>query len=450
MKTSDPVVRRIPAAYRPAVVIAAGFCLEATYGLVYSFGNMLPYLVSYLRWAVNPEQSTGSLMVLQSCLSGMPFATMVGGLLERRVGARVAAGGGMLVYVSCVFLSYFAIQISYEALFVVYGVVGSYGRGIAYVNVLTQCQKWMPQRVGVATGIVSAGFGSSAFILAPIQTAFVNPHNLAVGADGFFHQPELLERVPRLFLLLGGLFVVVDSVGLLFLANPTDETSAKEEKADGCAEPKEIEEVVGVMPKRVLFTSPVLLLLSVTLILNSIFVQITSGLFKAYGQTFIPNDHLLASVNSVAAGVNCVSRVLWGMLADRTSYRFAMSLVCAAGALLMCTLPLVRWSGSSLLFFCWIPLMFACIGGTFTVLPFGIHRALGGANFGVAYGFVDLLCVSASVITSLIGLFVLPRVGFDVLFVLTSGAMVVSLVITLLIHRSSPNGEKLRTRVVHS
>lgn len=68
MDTTDPIVKRIPREYRAFVVIFAGFCLQATFGLVYSFGNILPYLTSYLRWKVNPDQTNGSLMWLQSMM----------------------------------------------------------------------------------------------------------------------------------------------------------------------------------------------------------------------------------------------------------------------------------------------------------------------------------------------------------------------------------------------
>ncbi|KAL8594765.1 hypothetical protein ACOMHN_047483 [Nucella lapillus] len=48
--------------------------------------------------------------------------------------------------------------------------------------------------------------------------------------------------------------------------------------------------------------------------------------YKAYGQTFIANDHFLALVASFASVFNAVGRPIWGLIADRIGY-----LVSAAG-----------------------------------------------------------------------------------------------------------------------
>jgi hypothetical protein len=71
-------------------------------------------------------------------------------------------------------------------------------------------------------------------------------------------------------------------------------------------------------------------MLSTTLLLNAVWVQTTSGLFKAYGQSFITDDFFLATVNSFAAAANCVSRVIWGVFADKASYfhNYSCFLIC--------------------------------------------------------------------------------------------------------------------------
>jgi hypothetical protein len=36
-----------------------------------------------------------------------------------------------------------------------------------------------------------------------VQTRYLNPNNLSLDADGYFTNPEVLQRVPSVFLLLG-------------------------------------------------------------------------------------------------------------------------------------------------------------------------------------------------------------------------------------------------------
>ena len=79
------------------------------------------------------------------------------------------------------------------------------------------------------SNIALSGYGFGAAIWIPIETTFVNPYNIqAVGStDKYFEDPRMLENIPKLFLLLGGIFVGLQLVGLLliFEAPETSKTS---------------------------------------------------------------------------------------------------------------------------------------------------------------------------------------------------------------------------------
>lgn len=55
--------------------------------------------------------------------------------------------------------------------------------------------QWFPDSVGLAGGMIVGGYGCGAFVLSPLQTAFINPLDYRVNSDGFFTQTDLLERV---------------------------------------------------------------------------------------------------------------------------------------------------------------------------------------------------------------------------------------------------------------
>lgn len=40
-------------------------------------------------------------------------------------------------------------------------------------------------------------------------------------------------------------------------------------------------------------------------------------MLETYGQMFIKDDFFLATVNSLGAATNCLSRVLWGLVVDK-------------------------------------------------------------------------------------------------------------------------------------
>nr|CAD2168020.1 unnamed protein product [Meloidogyne enterolobii] len=340
METEDHLIKLFPPKWRATVVITAGVVLQFTLGLVYTFGNILPYLTSYIRWKVNPEQTQGSLIWLQSLMSGFPFSMLTGGYLERLLGARWGAAFG----------SYSRILFSVNC---DDGFICKFGIGVTYNCVLIQCQKWLPHRVGLVSGIITAGFGGGAFIISPVQTKFINPENYNVNEEGYFTQTELLERVPQLFLLLALIFGVLQFIGLFFLADPKNTNNNESVFQDENDEENKDQEIESqkrpllksrcsitsshshtsygiittttaalsltaptISTKKVL-TSDTFICLFLTLLLNGIWVQTTSGLFKAYGQTFIHDDFFLATVSSFAAATNCFSRIFWGAFADR-------------------------------------------------------------------------------------------------------------------------------------
>ena len=82
-----------------------------------------------------------------------------------------------------------------------------------------------PEMVGFASGIVAAGFGISSTIFAPIQTRIVNPENFAPMSDGYFHEPLLLSRVPGLFATLSFVYLLMQTVGLIFICDPPVEVN---------------------------------------------------------------------------------------------------------------------------------------------------------------------------------------------------------------------------------
>uniref|UniRef100_A0AC34FCN8 Uncharacterized protein n=1 Tax=Panagrolaimus sp. ES5 TaxID=591445 RepID=A0AC34FCN8_9BILA len=360
---------------------------------------------------------------------------LFGGFLERKIGARKSIFIGSLIYTSAICVSYFTVQTSYILLLLTLGIIGSLGHGMGYNCVLIHVQRWLPEHVGLASGLAAAGFGSSAFIVSPIQTKFINPDNYQVNEQGYFTQEDLLERVPRLFLLLTGIFGICQLIGLLFIGNPKPsseitKTSNGIESATTDSLPSDhphdlsIKEVINSWTFRLIFIS---------FFLNIAWGQIACGLFKAYGMKFIFDDFFLSVVASLAAASNCISRIIWGIIMDKTSYRTSMMSACIMGTILMWTLPAVKAFGSKEIFLIWICLMFSVVGGTFALVPSVIHKCFGAKNFGLAYGFAQFLsgCLSAAC-----SHFLLPIIGYENLYYLFGCCLVISFFITFFIDKT--------------
>ncbi|KAL3118838.1 hypothetical protein niasHT_008185 [Heterodera trifolii] len=422
MDTDDPILKHISPNSRAYVVIIAGIILQFTYGLVYTFGNLLPYLASYLRWKVDPDLNDGTLIWFQSLLAGFPFAFLVGGYLEKVIGARWGAAFGSFLYTLGVALSYLAIQKSYFSLFITLGFFSAFGHGVAYNCVLTQCQKWLPHRVGLVSGLITAGFGSGAFIMSPIQTKYINPDNLNIDSTGYFTQPELLERVPKMFLLLATIFGTLQFVALFFIADPKPNQmllkcqpdhgdNSEQQPLRMIHEPRNsVASCISYATtthynapthsKKAILCSDTFFFLFFTLVLNDIWTQTISGFYKEYGQTFIHDDFFLATINSFAAVFNTFSRISWGAIADK---------ICA---------------------------MFCSVGGTFSLVPYATHRCFGCDNFGFSYGCLQMAMFFAGVLNALLSQFLLNIIGFQIHFTIIGCTMFISLLLTIFLSRT--------------
>ena len=210
----------------------AGITLHLSLGIIYSQGNMTPYIVSYTRersWDPHREFVTlsvspwlyGSAIILQ----GMSMA--LGGWMVKTIGTRPTAFIGSLILTGGVFLTAGSVMLSYWAVVVTFGTMMGLGMGITYVAPLHAAVQWLPQYRGLVIGLIVAGLGLSSFMFIPIQTVFINPNNLLpkhipdshVGF-AYFTQTELLDRVPYSFTLLGGILLFIQLLSVPFIVEP--------------------------------------------------------------------------------------------------------------------------------------------------------------------------------------------------------------------------------------
>src|SRR5260221_7585500 len=103
------------------------------------------------------------LIVIQTFLS--PWQ----GVLVDRFGPRLLLSIGVLITGLSWIL---AAQVSSLAmLYLTYGLLGGIGTGIVYVGVVGQMVQWFPDKRGLATGLVAAGYGIGALLTTfPIST----------------------------------------------------------------------------------------------------------------------------------------------------------------------------------------------------------------------------------------------------------------------------------------
>ena len=470
----------------------------------------------------------------------------MGGLLERKIGPRLSTLIGCGIMSLGVFLSYVAIKVSFWLLLVTYGAMFGLGLGIAYVGPIASAMRWMPRWKGVTAGLVVAGFGLSALVFDPIQTTFINPHNRRSDKDGYFSHDEILDRVPTVFLLLGGIYVVLQVVGCLMIVDPPGDESQQSGEDNDSHNPEQSilsransffrhannplsdrQQTVGEGVRRSSTgsveldscspsptqvngdsdasptdegspfipcdlnepswspvkgqqltndrKSPVLeklktlrgseleasttstlsmqstgshnvvadltplqmlrklnfYLLWFMMLFAGFAVFFTATLYKFFGLTFINDDHFLAIVGSASSICNCTGRIVWGLVADKVSYKFA--LVLQSG--IMCSFLLSFYATSAAgmtVFFIWVCVIFFCIGGIFSVFPTAIARSFGSKYMSINYGLLFSSQVISSAMAALLFSTLLHLLDWVGTIFMVAGVCLVGFLFTLL------------------
>lgn len=461
---------------RTGLVIFGGILIHLSLGTAYTFGNLNPYLTSYLRHHGYPDMEYSKsfwIIALSSALQGLGMS--FGGVLQQKVGTRLAALFGCWIMSAGVILSYFTVQYSFIAICITYGVMFGFGFCIAYEIPLGCAVKWAPDRKGLFSGFIVAGFGGGSFIFNYIQTSYLNPHNkvarVEVNGNKYFDQEDILQRVPTLFLILGGTYFIMQFIGCMLLFQPPSTTPSTQEEdcramiesevnEDGQAKtdvnviaktpstpstpiPPEniLDPPIEVHPVQIIKTRA-FWTLAVIFLFNGLGVIIVSAMFKAYGQTFIKDDYFLTLVASVSALFNASGRLLWGYIGDKYSFKLGMSLLSGLFCILVLLLTVTSIAGKYF-FLIWICLIFLTFSGNYSLFPYAIAQTFGLRYCSINYGLLFTTQAVSGLVGAIITTLLYDTMGWSGLFFLVSGMTFISMLLAFSFNAKKPDGSDI-------
>jgi MFS transporter, OFA family, oxalate/formate antiporter len=160
-----------------------------------SFQKTTGAILSEVQWTIT------FLIVLQTWLSPLQ------GYLVERIGPKVLIGlGAAMSGAGWIASSYIT---SIWGLYATYGLLCGIGTGIVYIGIVGLMVKWFPDRRGLATGVVAAGYGFGAML-----TTF--PIDSMVKASGYQHT----------LVVFGLILGAIGLLGALMLKSPPPEISS--------------------------------------------------------------------------------------------------------------------------------------------------------------------------------------------------------------------------------
>eukprot|EP01044_Picomonas_judraskeda_P008830 COSAG03_NODE_1034_length_4987_cov_5.503069_1_plen_472_part_00 len=416
-----------PEEWRGWLAVAGGILLHLTLGTLYCFSNVASYLVSYMRIHAADSKDyryADSVWIYAVATVGQACMMYNGGRIEKKIGPRYTVLLGGWTMACGVFLTSLSCGISQWLVLLTYGLMFGIGVGLCYSAPFVCAMRWLgPKRVGIAVGLVEAGFGAGAFIFNQVQTAVVNPDNRPrtvipyndsahdFNTEERYFAAEDVERVPHMFMLLAVVYGAMQFAASLCMSNPP---AAEQQRSINAEEVKPLlrsaatqaapalATTMGLSARGMLQTRQFWTIWGL-FSLNSFNIVAVASLNKTYGQT-IPglDDHFLSWVGSFGSLCNGLGRIFWGGLADRLSFRTAIVLLSACFSAVVSTLWLTPQLGRNA-FFGWICAAFFCLGGNFSMFPSVTAKNFGTFNAGPNYGIV----FTATITSGLVGAFYL-------------------------------------------
>jgi len=450
-------VRELPWAGVAAVM--GGFLLQFTMGAFYSFGNISTYMSSYMRQHSSPNITNIDIAVVQFTWGMTQGLVMpLSGFLITAIGKKAAMVSGSAIFSAGCALTYITINKKLWMVAATYGFVSAFGQNIALIPTLTTAMAWFPRNKGVVMGCVVGGFGGGSLVFTYIQTAILNPDNVSPASSGpdkgYFTDPEVLARVPTLLLILGGIYFILGMVACILITQPPDDWLDKNASEDYGKLSEDYVTPFEALKRKELYLLWITRL-SVVLISNNI-----GAFYKAFGQTFIFDDHFLGVIGAVTSVFNCTGRLFYGMIMDKTAYKVSMSIEACLLIILISTFYLTSMIGldptpicvdmpstttlasdciaqpvtsltTKLVYAVWIFAIFFTFPGTYSTQP-----AVTTQTFGHKYGgFIYAFLFSSDIVNNLLSAFMSKAIhekfGWLGLFLIVSAWGFVALTATL-------------------
>jgi len=329
-------------------------------GFMYAWSVFQKPIINLFGWAEMDVSIAFSLMVV---LSALPMA-LAGKAQDYIAPKQIILLGGLLLGTG-VFCTGLANEI--WQLYITYGVIAGLGTGITYAGTVANIVKFFPDRRGIAAGILSAGMGSGAVIIAPISSRLIEYYGVLTA-----------------FKILGIAFVII-ICGLSRLV----QTAPHDYRPIGWNPAATAMVASGPnMDWHQMLRTPLFYALATMFIFGT-----TSGLMIMAHASPIAQEILKITPQTAAvvvgflAAANTTGRAFWGGLSDKIGrYPILLLLYIIAG----CAMLLLTKVNSYYFFVGTIMAVGLCYGGFMGMMASLTADSFGSKHLGVNFGIMFL------------------------------------------------------------
>ncbi|MBU2702334.1 OFA family oxalate/formate antiporter-like MFS transporter [Sporomusaceae bacterium BoRhaA] len=344
--------------YNRWLILVAAIVINICCGTLYAWSVFALPLGKLFGW---PATAIALAFTITHGLS--PVAMIGGGYIQDRLGCKANVIIGGIMFGAGLLITGFISSI--EMLYISYSVLAGIGGGVIYSGTLGNTVKFFPDKQGLASGLVAAGYGSGATIVAPIASAMIS--NIGV-LDTF----KILGVVFLAIILVGSCFIKKAPAGF---------------KPAGWEPPLVANNAKQVVTDKVwhqMLRDGTWWVVLVILIFGALSgLMITSAASPIGQQMFQLTPMIAALFLSLISISNALGRIVFGAASDHIGRSNTLIVMYVISALCMLNLAL---TGSVVGFAVSGIGIGAVFGGFMSTMPGIITERYGFKNFGVNYG----------------------------------------------------------------
>lgn len=178
--------------------LAAASLIMICIGIIYMWSVFGGFVIKEFNWTTADSALTASIMV--ACFS---IGGLVGGKIQDRIGPTKVVIGGTIGFFAGVFLSSFTVSAGPAALYACFGVIGGFSTGCIYNGTMASIQKWFPDKINMAMGVIVTCFGLATVVFSPVVSAIAS-----------------ITGIAQCFRIVAIIFLVLCLLGATMIKNP--------------------------------------------------------------------------------------------------------------------------------------------------------------------------------------------------------------------------------------
>ncbi len=339
--------------------VLAAIAIQLTLGIAYIWSVFQSGIASSV---FNGDNAAAGL-TFSLLLATLTIGSVIGGKLAIKYSTRAVVIVGGFIISAGFFLSGFVTSSAPWLLWITYGVMGGVGMGFTYSTTIACAQKCFPEKKGLVTGVIVSSLGFGGVVFTPIVEMLIK----YFGGSGV---GEL-----KTFMVLSGVFLVVCTIGGIFMVNPPEETSSDNSKLNTPS---------GYTPMQMLKT-PSFYLLTITFCLACMGGLMMIGFAK-------PIAVAKGLAESATIGVllismfNSLGRLTWGIVSDKIGRINTILILLFSTSVL----SLLVNMANGYLIFVLIGLIGFVYGGLLSTFPSITADLFGAQHMATNYGFMLL------------------------------------------------------------